>query len=529
MENKIIFSNEYIKIYENSKEIFIESFKKGFPIDELYNVMSSYPEIGLTSFRALRDSINMAPKPPVKIGELKEPITVNITDNKMAAFLVLNVSAEQLKLENRDILIKSILKLMEENGIKHGIKHDVLKGELVNGKQYTVAEGTPPINGRDAVVKMYELADPKPVVGEYGKVDFYELKLINRVKIGDWLGERIDPTEGIPGLTVTGETVKPVKGRNIPLNYDKNSVHEIYLNGKTVLYSKINGAVNYTNGRISVSNHMEIDGDVNPATGNIKFDGYLTVNGTVMEGFTVEVTKDIEINGELGISNVKAIISTGGSIFLKGGISSKRASEIRAAKNIYTKYIDNAIVSCGGTLHIGYYCKDSIVNAREIIVDSANGQIIGGQTIADVKVYTPVLGSEIERKTIVEIKGFNRNAMENELEQIIRRINQLRKEQQELKQSLSSFKSQDQIDEQKYKEYESLIEKDFYIKEELKSLEEERKNITSYLKAKGEGEVSVSKRIYPNCTLIIKKNIIEVTSPSLSSTYFIQDGAVKQV
>ncbi len=528
MEDRIIFSNEYIKIYENSREIFIESFKKGFPIDELYNIMSSYPEIGLTNFRALRDSINFAPKAPVKIGELKEPISITISDNKMAAYLVLNLPPEQLKAENRESLVKTILKLMEEKGIVHGIRYDVLRGELVNGKQYKIAEGTPPINGRDAVVKMYELADPKPVVGEYGKVDFYELKLINRVKVGDWLGERTDPTDGIPGLTVTGETVKPVKGRNIPLNYDKNSVHEIQLDGKTVLYSKINGAVSYTNGKISVSNHLEIDGDVNPSTGNIKFDGYVTITGTVMEGFSVIVTKDIEINGELGISNVKKIISTGGSIFIRGGVSSKRVSEIRAAKNIYAKYIDNAIVSCGGTLHIGYYCKDSIVSAREVVVDSVNGRIFGGQVTADVKISTPVLGSEIERKTVVEIRGFNRRDMEKELEQIANRINQLRKEQQELKQILSTFRAQDQMDEQKYKEYESLYEKSFYIKEEIKSLEEERKNMASYLKAKGEGEIFVSKRIFPNCTIIIKKNIIEVKSPMFATTYFIQDGSVKQ-
>ncbi|HHV99487.1 MAG TPA: DUF342 domain-containing protein [Clostridiaceae bacterium] len=529
MESRTIFSNEYLTIYENSKEIFIETYKKGFPIDELYNIMSSHPEIGLKSFKELRDSIFNAPKPPTKIGELKEPISVKISDNKMAAYLVFNLPPEQLKMENRDALIKSVMKLLEEKRIVHGIKHDILKGELVNGKQYTIAEGTPPVNGRDAVVKMYELADPKPVVGEYGKVDFYELKLINRVNIGDWLGERIEATEGIPGLTVTGEAVKPVKGRNIPLNYDKNSVHEIQLGSKTVLYSKINGAVNYSDGRISVSNHLEIDGDVNPATGNIKFDGYVTINGTVMEGFTVEVTKDIEIKGDLGISNVKSIISTGGSIFLKGGISSKKGSEIRAAKNIYAKYIDNAIVSCGGTLHIGYYCKDSVVNAREVIVDSTNGQIFGGQINVDVRIYTPILGSEIERKTVIEVRGFNRSVMESQLEHISDRINELRKEQQNLKQSLLAYKLDSQIDEIKYKEYERLLEKAYSIKEELKSLEEERKNIASYLKAKGEGEISIGKRVFPNCTLIIKKNIIEVTSPLLATTYFIQNGSVKQI
>lgn len=529
MESRVIFSNEYIKIFEDSSDIFIESFKKGFPIDKLYSIISSHPEIGLTSFTALRDIINFAPKPPAKIGELKEPISIEIINNSMAAAVVFNLPSGQLSAENRNNLINIVMEKLRENNIIHGIKHDVLKGELISGRQYIIAEGTPPINGRDAVVKMYELADPKPVVGERGKVDFYDIKLINRVNVGDWLGERIEPTDGIPGLTVTGGSIKPIKGRNISLNYDRNSVQEIYLNDKSVLYSKINGAVTYSNGKITVSNHMEIDGDVDPSTGNIKFDGYLTINGTVMDGFTVEVTRDIEINGDLGIGNVKTIVSTGGSIFLKGGISSKRRAEIRAAKNIFTKYIDNAIITCGGTLHIGYYCINSFVKAREIIVDSANGQIIGGEINADVRIFTPILGSEFERKTIVEVKGFNRSAMVSELEDIADRINMLRGKQQKLKTTLASFDEHEQTDEIQRKKYTQLIEESLSIKDELKSLEEEKKSIAAYLKAKGEGEISVSKRIFPNCTLIMKKNIIEVTSPTLASTYYIQNNSIKQI
>jgi len=35
-------------------------------------------------------------------------------------------------------------------------------------------------------------------------VDHYELNLINKVKTGDWLGERIDPTPGTAGKSVKG-------------------------------------------------------------------------------------------------------------------------------------------------------------------------------------------------------------------------------------------------------------------------------------------------------------------------------------
>jgi len=46
---------------------------------------------------------------------------------------------------------------------------------------------------------MYELEEPRPEIREDGKANYYELKLINKVKAGDWLGERIDATEGFPG------------------------------------------------------------------------------------------------------------------------------------------------------------------------------------------------------------------------------------------------------------------------------------------------------------------------------------------
>ena len=54
-------------------------------------------------------------------------------------------------------------------------------------------------------------------------VDHYELNLINRVKAGDWLGERIDPKPGKDGKSVRGETVPHKTGRVLPILYDKNS------------------------------------------------------------------------------------------------------------------------------------------------------------------------------------------------------------------------------------------------------------------------------------------------------------------
>jgi len=529
VSESVIYADDYLKIFIMPDGVYIESFKKGFPVDQLSGILSSHPEIGVTSINVIKNSINSAPKQPEKFGVLKDRIVIEIFNNDLAAAVTYNLSKEELEPRNREKLIRETLAKLSEAGVVFGINKELFSGEIICGKQYPIAEGIPPIHGTDSIIKMYEMEEAKPTVHEGGKVDFYDLKLINRVKIGDWLGERIEATEGMPGTSVKGESIKPVKGRNFPLNYDKNSVQEIYYSTNTVLYSRINGAVNYSNGKVSVSNHLEIDGDVDLSTGNIKFDGYLTIKGTVFDGFSVEATKDIEINGDLGLGNVKEIVSTGGSIYIKGGISSKSRALVMAAKNVFIKFVDNADITCGGMAHIGYYCINSMINANNVILDSSNGQIMGGHIKAKVGISAPIIGTEMEKKTVIEVTGFDRKSMVGLLDSTLQKINTLKNEQQKLKQILAYFEEQGQLNPVQRKEYNSTIEKMFNNKEEIKNLEEERKNISNYLKARGDGEISVSKKIYPNCTLILKDIVIDIPTTIMSPTYYIQDGDIKQI
>jgi uncharacterized protein (DUF342 family) len=529
MERKIIFENEYLLIFNVEKNVYIETHKKGFPINELNNILSSHPYIKITSFNSLRDAITQAPKKAEKFGEFKERFLIEISKNGLLATIEFNLPLIELDNKNRKKLIAEVKDALSKRGIIWGVNTNFLNGEIQNGKQYIIAQGIAPVNGRDSIIRMYEIKEPKPAVSERGKVNYYDMQLINRVKVGDWLAERIEATEGVPGKTVTGEEIKPIKGKNIPLNYDKNTIQEVLDNYKTTLYSKINGAVNFVNGRLSVSNHLEIDGDVNPSTGNIKFDGYVTIKGAIADGFSVEATRDVEVLGDFGIGNIKGITSREGSIFIKGGVSSKRMVEINAAKNVFIKYADNTFITCGGTVHIGYYCINSIINAKEVIVDYSNGQIIGSNIKAKIKVTVPILGSEIERRTQVEVTGFDRSELNTQFEKIQQKIEELKKEQQILQRTVERLNGLKPLTPSQYEEYESALEKIFNLRETIKALEEERKNISGYLKTRGEGEISITKRVYPNCVLILRRNIIEIKSPQLATTYYVYQGDIKQV
>lgn len=529
MSGSVLFENEFLRISIGSDGAYVETFKRGFPLNQLPSILAQHPEVGVTSLSVLRNAINDAPKKPEKFGELRERISISISDDELSASVTFNLPPEELSMEQREKLIRDTMEGLARKGVTFGIREDVLKGDLSSGKPYPIAQGTAPIDGRDAVVRMYELMENKPEVRDDGRVDFYELRLINRVKAGDWLGERLEATEGYPGQSVKGTPIRPVKGKTVPLNFDKNSVQEVFDNVKTSLYARINGAVHYTNGKISISNHLDIDGDVGLSTGNVKFDGYVTIKGTVCDGFSVEATRDIEINGVLGLGNVKSIVSTGGSIFIKGGISSKGRVEIRAARNVFIKFVDNANIVSGGVTHIGYYCINSNVQAREFVLDASGGQIIGGHVKAQIRIAAPVIGSEIEKKTVVEVTGFHRTSMLESLDAVLHKISELKGEQQKLKQALAALDGSTQMSANQRKEYSDNNERLFEVREQIKELEEERKNIAGYLRARGEGEITVAKRIFPNCTLIVKAHVVEVTSPVLAITYYVQDHELKQL
>lgn len=529
MIDQTIYEDQYIKIFTRSRDVMIESFKPGLSLDKVHKIISSHPQIQITSFNCIKHALINAPTSPSKFGELKEKIIISVSHDGLKATVIFNCSKDELDFKNLEILVKESYSKLKEKQIMYGIKKELFFSDLESGKEYIIAEGTPSVNGKDCVIRMYNLEEPKPQIREDGKVDYYDLKLINKVKAGEWLGERINATEGIPGHSVHGTPIKPSKGKNYPLLYDRNTVYEVAMDDKVVLYAKIGGAVNYSGGKIMVSNYLEIDGDVDFKTGNISFDGYVSIKGTVIDGFSVEATKDIEINGDLGLGNVKSIKSYEGNIYIKGGIASKDVAEIYAGKNVFARFVDNVRLFCGGIAHIGFYCINSTIYAKEVFLESSRGNIIGGKINAEVKVTTAILGSSLEKKTEVIVQGFDRDKITEQIEDLNTRKKDLLNEQQHLKQLLAKQNAIEEPSDKDIAVYGKNLQRFVILREEIKSVDKEIKNLLRYLRAKGDGEVNITQRIYPNCSITIKNKQIEIKVPYTSAVFFVTDGEFRKL
>jgi len=459
----------------------------------------------------------------------QDKIQVEVSDDGLYAYITIKMEDTEFQKTSRSDLLMDVLRALKEHGVVYGIKNEVLLQNLANNRKILVAEGTPPINGRDAIIKMYSLKEVKPETKEDGKVNHYELSLINKVSAGDWLGEKIYPTEGLPGRTVKGSIIRPVRGKNLPLMYDRKTVKEVYEKDKSTLYALINGAVHFDGDRIQVSNHLEMLGDINFRTGNIDFDGYLTIKGTIEDGFSVAAEKDIEILGEIGIGSVREVVSRDGSIYIRGGIAGNNKAIIRSKKNIYTKFVSNATIECEGCVHIGFYCLNSNIKAKEVILDSPKGQIIGGNIKAEIRVVSSIIGSTGEKRTFVSVSGFNRDSMKAELDSILPEIEKLKLDLTRVKLDIASFDNYAALSVEQMAAYNEAQEKYYNIRDKLSRLEEKRKTLSGYLKTRGEGEVAILKKAYPNTQIEIKGKIKEITSPVISTAFFVQDGELMEI
>lgn len=523
----LLYQNDYIEIIQEGDLFYIKSKLRGYTLDMLNEVLKSFPTIRITSFMTLKNVLHHAPRGPEPFGERRERICLRVSEDNLKAFMILYVNKDELSSDNRIALVKEIFEALNKAGIVFGINTKLLAGPLKSGVEYVIAEGIPAVNGEDAVIKMFEISPLKPKIIDSNKVNYYELNLINHVMEGDWLGERKDPTPGLPGKNVRGKQISQIPGRNFPLLYDRRSVREHYENGITYLYSKKNGAVYYKGDTIGVYDYLEIKGDIDFSTGNIDFDGFLSVKGTVEDNFSVVASNDLEILGDYGVGAADKIMSKDGNIYIKGGIAGKNKAIVRCKKNLYVKFLSDITVECEGNVYVGFYCMNSNVRARQLIVESPKGKIIGGKIDVEIQVSAAEIGNKTESRTLIRVRGFDRNAMRLELDDTIRHINENKDAITKIKQHLQVYSSSYQLTPDQTQVYENLKYKYAELKEIIKELEFKVRNLSEYLKTPGEGAVIAKTRIYPKVRVEIKNQYEEILDPQPLITFYSKDNEIK--
>jgi uncharacterized protein (DUF342 family) len=127
------------------------------------------------------------------------------------------------------------------------------------------------------------------------------------------------------------------------------------------------------------------------------------------------------------------------------------------------------------------------------------------------------------------VAGFDRKLLMLSLDRIVAEIETLKADLAKAKSEVSVYSNASGLSKEQKIAYEKIRDNYFYIRDRLKQFEEDWKVITGYLKTHGEGEISILKKVYPNTQLEIKNLIREITRPVVSTSYFVQDGELKEL
>lgn len=511
-----IYQNEYFSLINDNDELYILVYRSGYEMRDFNQLLLDMPTLQLNNFLSLKNALDEAIGLRISIGSIKPRVEVSVSFDEMEAKIKLNITAREFA-ENKIAISSEIISALNKAEVTEGLDSLFQKPVTVQ-KEITIAKGIAPEDGEDAIIRYYEIRDKKPLVKEDGTINHYELNLIENIRKGDWLGEKIKPTEGKAGKTVTSKLLPAKRGIDFKLKYDRKTVEALEEDNKIVLRAAVDGAVKFDGDRIGVDNHLVIPGDVSYETGNISFEGYVTVKGTVKDGFSVVAKNDISIQSSMGLGVVSKIISKEGSIYIRGGIFGKNLSVIQAKKSVFVKYCNESNITAGEDINIGFYALDSNLKARKIIMDPVHGKIIGGSVNAEIQVITGIIGNKSEKKTYINVAGFDREAIKNEFEQLLEKYKALLIEVNNVKQQIDYLERNPiDIDYLNDREYNQYLRKYGDILDEIKLLDEYRKRLQQTLETKGEGAIDVSKAAYPETYIEIKnmqKKIDSIVSGS---------------
>ncbi|MDI6735964.1 MAG: FapA family protein [bacterium] len=420
-----------------------------------------------------------------------ENLTVKVTPDKMKAYLCINNhNSNNALLEMNTISYK-----LWDEGVKYGIKAPVIKTMLaqqIYDRSILIAEGIPPQDGQDAVIKYkFKKRENVDLKEDFdGKVDFRDLGLIDIVHAGDVLATKIPATHGTHGKMVIGEEIPPENGQDVNIPIGENT--HLANNGMTLL-SSVDGYVFWDNDKIGVKTTYEVPGDVDMNVGNIYFIGPVKVKGDVKEGFSIKTEGDIEIEG--GVEN--ATLISEGNITIMQGIRGIRC-QVYAKGNIICKFIEHANIEARGNVIV----TDAILHSQVIagdgvyVLSGKKGIIIGGLVKAKNEINVKNIGNMSEVSTEIEV-GIEPGIRE-EVNRLEEALETERKQLQETKLNYNTL-----MVKHKTQEAEEYLLNQKELEENIKMMNEHLIQLKKHTLANQGGKVSVVDTLWPGVKLTL--------------------------
>ncbi|WP_373688771.1 DUF342 domain-containing protein [Brevibacillus daliensis] len=459
------------------------------------------------------------------MNQLAELATITVSKDKLLAELILQDKFEGQLLED------DVIKFCHAKGITFGLIENHIRSICANPNKFVqvplnIAEGKEAIPGKDGEVhylfqkKGVEVNSPK--ILEDGRVDFYSVLTIENVTKGQLLAEKILPTAGENGTTVTGESIQAKPGREAKLRPGKNVV---FNSEKTLVYAVIDGQVSLEEDKISVFPVYEVNGDVDYSVGNINFIGTVVVRGNVPTGFSIKATGDIRIYGSVE----GAELTAEGSIEIKNGIAGQDKGHVIAGNDVTTSYIQNGNVTAGNSVQVKQSIMFSRVRAnKQVICQGTKGIIIGGVTQAGEKIVARTIGNFNSTPTTLEVGA--RPQSRQELDSLKLKLpvlhDNLLKTKQGLQVLAQILKATGDLPPDKRTLQARLDHTHGILTKEIKELEERKNAMEVELEKEIPAIIEVTNLMYPGAKLVFGKYIRFIKQEHSRTRFLLLEGEI---
>lgn len=293
-----------------------------------------------------------------------------------------------------------ILGALKDRAVVFGLDYNAIKEaiEKQSAIDLVVAQGQRHENGTDSeLIYKFPVGDKaRPEVLEDGTVNFKNLGIVQSVKAGSVLVEKIPATKSRAGTTVTGRNIQGRDGKDKVLGGGKNT--RISEDGLRLL-SEIDGRISFDGRVVSVETVMEISGDVGVATGNLSFVGNIVVNGNICDGYEVSTTGDLTVNGVVE----GAVLRVDGNLMISRGIKGHNHSDIRVKGNLITGFINASDIKVSGDIEANTIMSSKIKCDGSIKLNGKKGQLMGGEVLCKGNFEAKVIGSDLEVLTDIKL------------------------------------------------------------------------------------------------------------------------------
>ncbi len=283
-------------------------------------------------------------------------------------------------------LQRQIVKLLRDEGIKHGIQPQALreavdrliKGQSVEGQ--VVALGQAPKEGQDASIQLKVEIETNRVGREIkgGHIDFRDKGPLPVVVVGTPLAVLTPAVPGQPGVTVRGEQIDPPKPRM--LKFQKGHGVTFEQDGRVAVAAAQGMVIRRDEDHFEIREVFEVKGDVDFASGHVDFPGVVKVEGAVLSDFKVRCY-ELEV-GEL---EPRSTVEVRDNMVSKGGLM---GAQVNVGGKVVARFARDSKITCKGDLVVENEIVQCDIECEgKVVVTAHEGRVVNSR-IAAVKGVT---------------------------------------------------------------------------------------------------------------------------------------------